>query len=100
MLRRDSGKSVSICDGFRNRDFFHLGRGFLPLLAVMLLAAPQVAFAQDSLAVTVHPRTLSIAEGGSGTYDVVLDAEPAEAVKITVVGAPTAEANMADAKLR
>lgn len=40
MLRRDAGQSVSFCDGFRNRDFFHAGRGLLPVLAVMLLAAP------------------------------------------------------------
>ena len=89
MLRRDAGKFVSICDGFRTRNFFRLGRGFLPLLAVMLLAAPQLAFAQDSLAVTVNPRTLDINEvapGNSGTYQVQLDAEPSEAVEITVVG--------------
>ena len=49
MLRRDAGKSVSICDGFRKRDFFHVGRGFLPLLAVMLLAAPQLAFRPGKL---------------------------------------------------
>ena len=46
MLRCDASKSVSICDGFRNRGFFHMGRGLLPFLAVMLLAAPQLAFAQ------------------------------------------------------
>ena len=63
MLRRDAVKSVSICDGFRKRDFFHMGRGFLPLLAVMLLATPQLAFAQNSLPVTVNPRSLDIDEG-------------------------------------
>ena len=70
MLRRDAGKSISICDGFRTRYFFHLGRGFLPLLAVMLLATPQLAFAQDSLAVTVDPRSLDIDEDADGTYEV------------------------------
>ena len=64
MLRRDAVESVSICDGFRKRDYFHMGRGFLPLLAVMLLATPQLAFAQDSLAVTVNPRSLDIVRGG------------------------------------
>ena len=86
MLRRDAVKSVSICDGFRKRDFFHMGRGFLPLLAVMLLAMPQLAFAQDSLAVTVDPRSLDIDEDANGTYEVKLDAEPSEDVMITVVG--------------
>ena len=38
MLRRDAVESVSICDGFRKRCCFHMGRRFLPLLAVMLLA--------------------------------------------------------------
>ena len=88
MLRRDAGKSVSICDGFRKRDFFHMGRGFLPLLAVMLLATPRLAFAQDSLAVTVNPRSLDIVEEGADRmYSVVLDAAPSEDVEITVVGA-------------
>ena len=90
MLRRDAVESVSICDGFRKRDFFHMGRGFLPLLAVMLLAAPQLAFAQDSLAVTVNPRSLEIYEDGdmnSDMYTVQLDADPgAEPVTIMVVG--------------
>ena len=62
MLRRDAGKSVSICDGFRKRDFFHMGRGFLPLLAVMFLAVPQLAVAQGNLAATVDPRSLEITE--------------------------------------
>ncbi len=86
MLRRDAVKSVSICDGFRKRCCFHMGRGFLPLLAVMLLATPQLAFAQDSLAVTVDPRSLDIDEDADGTYEVKLDAEPSEDVMITVVG--------------
>ena len=88
MLRRDSGKSVSICDGYRKRDFFHMGRGFLPLLAVVLLAAPQLAMAQGSLAVTVNPRSLDIDEGDNtgATYTVRLAAEPSGTVKITVVG--------------
>ena len=90
MLRRDASKSVSICDGFRNRDFFHMGRGLLPFLAVMLLAAPQLAFAQGGLAVTVNPRTLEVTEGGTaGEYTVVLDTAPSADVVITVVGAPT-----------
>ena len=94
MLRRDAGESVSICDGFRKRYFLHLGRGFLPLLAVMLLATPQLAFAQDTLAVTVNPRSLDIDEGGTDTYTVGLDTEPSEDVTITVVGAPTADADI------
>ena len=84
MLRRDAGESVSICDGFRKRYFLHLGRGFLPLLAVMLLATPQLAFAQDTLAVTVNPRSLDIDEGDDGEYTVVLDTRPADGVTVTV----------------
>ena len=68
MLRRDAGKSVSICDGFRKRNFFHLGRGFLPLLALMLLTTPQLAFAQDSLAVTVDPMSLTVQEEDRAPY--------------------------------
>ena len=87
-------RSASICDGLRNTCFVHMGRGFLPLLAVMFLAAPQLAFAQGSLAVTVNPRTLEIDEGEFGTYTIVLDTAPSEDVKITVVGAPTADADV------
>ena len=90
MLRRDAGKSVSICDGFRNRGFFHMGRGLLPFLAVMLLAAPQLAFAQDSVSVTVNPRSLEFFERApenTGTYTVQLDADPgADTVTIMIVG--------------
>ncbi len=83
-------RSASICDGLRNTCFVHIGRGFLPLLAVMLLAAPQLAFAQGRLAVTVTPPTLEVPEGGAAEeYTVVLDAEPAENVTVTVVGAAT-----------
>ena len=88
MLRRDAAKSVSICDGFRKHNFFNLGKGLLPLLAVMLLASPQLAFAQDSLPVTVNPRSLDIDEDDNTgeTYTVVLDAAPSDEVTITVVG--------------
>ena len=86
MLRRDAGKSVSICDGFRKRNFFHLGRGFLPLLALMLLTTPQLAFAQDSLAVTVDPMSLTVQEEDSAPYSVKLDTKPSADVVITVVG--------------
>ena len=95
MLRRDAGKSVSIQRGFRNRDFFHAGRGLLPFLAVMLLAAPQLAMAQGGLAVTVNPRTLEVTEQGTaGPYTVVLNDEPSANVVITVVGAPTSGADI------
>ena len=90
MLRRDAGKSVSICDGFKKRDFLHMGRGFLPLLALMLLAMPQLALA-NGLTVTVTPSLLDIGEPESGTaersYGISLDETPMEAVKITVHGA-------------
>ncbi len=83
-------RSASICDGLRKTSFVHFGRGFLPLLAVLLLAAPQLAFPQGNLAVTVTPRTLEVPEGGTaGEYTVVLDAEPSENVTVTVVGAAT-----------
>ena len=94
MLRRDSDSSVSICGGFRKHNFSRMGMGSLPLLAMMLLAPPQLALAQGSLAVTVNPKTLDIDEGGSKTYTVVLDTEPSENVTITVVGAPTKDADI------
>ena len=56
-----------------------MGRGLLPFLAVMLLAAPQLAFAQDSLAVSVNPRSVDIDEEGTLLQAItrcVLDAEP------------------------
>ena len=54
MLKRQLSRSTSICDGFRQRNFIHFGRGFLTLLAVILLAAPSLAFA-NGLIVTVNP---------------------------------------------
>ena len=102
MLRRNAEESVSICDGIRTRNLFHVGRGVLPLLAVMLLATPQLAFA-NGLTVTVTPTLVEINEPeGSGqrtvrwgdrlasdtnTYQVELDSTPTEIVKITVRGA-------------
>ena len=87
MLRRDSGKSISFCDGFRKQNLFRTGAGLLPLLAVMLLAAPQLAFGQYSGSVTVNPRSLEFTETGSGTYTVQLDADPGtDTVTVTIVG--------------
>ena len=93
MPRRDADKSVSICDGFRIREF--------PLLlAVMLFATPPLAFAQDSLDVTVDPRVLTIPEGQTDAddatqtgataekpYDISLDTKPTGAVTVRVEGA-------------
>ena len=88
MLRRDTDNLVSICDGFRKHNFSHMGMGGLPLLAVILLAVPQLALARGDLVVTVDPRELEVTEGGSaGEYTVKLDTAPAEDVTITVVGA-------------
>ena len=89
-------RSASICDSLRKTHFVHVGRGFLPLLAVMLLAAPQLAFAQENLAVTVNPRTLEIDEGGFDTYTILLDSAPSEDVTITVVGAPVLNSPVTD----
>ena len=100
MLRRNAEESVSICDGIRTRNLFHVGRGVLPLLAVMLLATPQLAFA-NGLTVTVTPTLVEINEpagqpndpsdgetdGADNTYRVELDSTPTEIVKITVRGA-------------
>ena len=92
MLKRQLSRSASICDGFRQLHFIHLGRGFLPLLAVILLAAPSLAFA-NGLIVTVNPKSLVIEEPPSGsaigTYSVKLDSAPSDLsdeVTITVVG--------------
>ncbi len=89
MLKRSAGRFASIFGGFRRKSFFHTGRAFLPLLALMLLAAPQLAFAQN---VTVDPRSLDINEGTSGNtgeYTVVLDTEPAKDVVVKVNGVPS-----------
>ena len=98
MLRRDATKSMSFRGIFRQRNSLHVGGVFLPFLAVMLLATPQLALAQGSLAVTVDPRTLEITEvdgtTATGQYTVVLDTEPSEDVTIMVVGAPTADADI------
>ena len=71
MLRRDASESVSFCEGFKRHYLLHVGGIFLPFLAVMLLATPQLAFAQDSLVVTVNPRSLDIDEpqGNDGYTD-------------------------------
>ena len=87
MLRHDASHSVTTyCGSFKNRCFFHMGRGFLPLLAVMLLTTPQLAFAQERLYVAVNPDTLAIDEGKTETYSVVLDEAPSDKVTITVIG--------------
>ena len=85
-------RSVTVSE---NVDFFHMGRGFLPLLAVMLLATPQLAFAQN---VTVNPRSLDMEEGTTGDsntpgtyYTVVLDTDPGKDVEVKVIGAPTGD---------
>ena len=85
MLRRNAEKSLSFPDGFRIR-------GFLPLLAMMLLVAPQLAYSQGSLLVTVDPRSLDLNESGADnedTYTIRFTADPKEDVDVTVVGAPT-----------
>ena len=90
-------RSASICGVFSQRYSLNVGGLFLPFLAVMLVAMPQLGFAQGSLAVTVNPRSLDIEEGdgvtATGMYRVVLDADPGadKTVKITVVGAPTTD---------
>ena len=85
MLRRRISQSVSTCSGFRQRCSFHVGGVFLPFLAAMLLAAPQLAFGQTSLPVTVAPTELEIAEGGAnGEYTVKLDAPLATNVTVTM----------------
>ena len=90
MLRRDATKSMSFRGIFSQRNSLHVGGVFLPFLAVMLLAAPQLAFAQDSVSVTVNPRSLEFFEeapDNTGTYTVQLDADPgADTVTIMIVG--------------
>ena len=90
MLRRDATKSMSFRGIFRQRNSLHVGGVFLPFLAVMLLAAPQLAVAQDNVSVTVDPRSLDFYERApenTGTYTVQLDADPgADTVTIMIVG--------------
>ena len=61
MLTPTVSRFASVCDGFRRNIFFCIGRGFLPLLAVMLLATPQLALANGPT-VTVNPTSLDITE--------------------------------------
>ena len=90
MLRRDATKSMSFRGIFRQRNSLHVGGVFLPFLAVMLLATPQLAVGQDSVSVTVNPRSLEFFErapDNTGMYKVQLDADPgSETVTITIVG--------------
>ena len=58
-------RSASICDSLRKTHFVHVGRGFLPLLAVILLVAPSLAFANGPF-VTVDPRSLDLREPDDG----------------------------------
>ena len=61
-----------------------------PSWPLMLLAAPQLAVAQDNVSVTVDPRSLDFYERApenTGTYTVQLDADPgADTVTIMIVG--------------
>ena len=91
MLRRDATKSMSFRGIFRQRNSLHVGGVFLPFLAMMLLATPQLAVAQDSVSVTVNPRSLEFFErrrhDNTGMYTVQLDADPgADTVTIMIVG--------------
>ena len=85
MLRRDAGKSVSFQRGFRGRGSLRSGGAFLPFLALMLLAAPQAAFAQEKVNVTVSTNSLDVTEGSTATYTVKLDSQPSAEVVLTVV---------------
>ena len=64
-----------------NGDTQHLALEYAALASVDSVA---VTVADDDVGVTVSPTSLSVAEGGSGTYTVVLDAEPATDVVIDV----------------
>ena len=90
MLRRNATKSMLFRGIFRQRNSLHVGGVFLPFLAVMVLAAPQLAVAQDSVSVTVNPRSLEFFERGPDNtreYTVQLDADPgSETVTITIGG--------------
>ena len=90
MLRRIATKSMSFRGIFTQRNSLHVGGVFLPFLAVMLLATPQLAVAQDSVSVTVNPRSLDFFErlpDNTGMYTVQLDADPGtETVTIMIVG--------------
>ena len=64
-----------------NGDTQHSALEYAALASVDSVA---VTVADDDVGVTVSPTSLSVAEGGSGTYTVVLDAEPATDVVIDV----------------
>ena len=78
-------------NSLRKTHFVHVGRGFLPLLAVILLVAPPLAFANGP-SVTVDPRSLDLREPDSestdrntGGYTVVFDVEPEDPVTVRVI---------------
>ena len=91
MMKGKAGRSALICDGPGKDYFFNIGRGVLSLLAVMLLATPQLAFANGPI-VTVNPDSLVIVEEDArdlsareDTYTIALETEPTEDVTITIV---------------
>ena len=86
-MKGKAGRSALICDGPGKDYFFNIGRGVLSLMAVMLLATPQLAFANGPI-VTVNPDSLVIDENGiAKSYTIQLETEPTagEPVTITVV---------------
>ena len=66
MMKGKASRSALICDGPGKDYFFNIGRGVLSLLAVMLLATPQLAFANGPI-VTVNPDSLVIEENDART---------------------------------
>ena len=61
------------------------------------VAAPDVAVTVTAQGVTVEPTTLSVAEGASNTYTVVLATRPTANVTITAGSSDTAVATVSDA---
>ena len=59
----------------------------------------EITIKDDDAGMTVTPTSLSVAEGGSNTYTVVLDAEPSGTVTVTIGGASGTDVSVDDPTL-
>ena len=59
----------------------------------------EITIKDDDAGMTVTPTSLSVAEGGSNTYTVVLDAEPSGPVTVTIGGASGTDVSVDDPTL-
>ena len=80
----------------------HALTGASEYAAIAAAAIPSVSVTiteDDSAGVTVSESSLTIAEGGSETYTVVLDSEPTAEVKVTISGHSGTDVSLSDTEL-